>query len=426
MNSFFGIPTEFSLPHLIFQFDFYYPLIMAWMWMIGALIFFIRYETPRPPLPRMKKSPGCSILIPCFNEEAHVRSTIYYALATRYPDFDVIAMNDGSSDQTGAILDELALREPRLRVVHLETNQGKAIALRTGAISSRHEYLICIDGDALLHPEAVHWIMHHLTRYPHVGAVTGNPRILTRSTLLGRIQVGEFSSIIGLIKRAQSTLGQIFTVSGVIAGFRRTALHDVGYWNEDMITEDIDISWRLQIAHWAIHYEPAAMCYIYMPETLRGLWGQRLRWAQGGVEVLLRHFSSILHWRQRLFWPIAIEYMLSLIWSYSILFILVLFVYGVFFPVAPEWYINNLLPQWYGLLLGMTCLIQFFISLWMDRHYEDGRFLRNYVWIIWYPMLYWILSLATTVVAIPKTLLKSRGKRARWISPDRGIKSLEN
>ena len=70
-----------------------------------------------------------------------------------------------------------------------------------------------------------------LIHYPHVGAVTGNPRIRTRSTLIGRIQVGEFSSIIGLIKRTQRIYGRVFTVSGVIAAFRRQALADVGYWS---------------------------------------------------------------------------------------------------------------------------------------------------------------------------------------------------
>ncbi len=59
--------------------------------------------------------------------------------------------------------------------------------------------------------------------------------------------MGEFSSIIGLIKRTQRVYGRVFTVSGVIAAFRKQALADVGYWSPDMITEDIDISWKLQL-----------------------------------------------------------------------------------------------------------------------------------------------------------------------------------
>ncbi|RRR12327.1 poly-beta-1,6 N-acetyl-D-glucosamine synthase, partial [Enterobacter hormaechei] len=80
-------------------------------------------------------------------------------------------------------------------------------ALRSGVLVSKYEYLVCIDGDALLHPHAVLWLMQPFLNFPRIGAVTGNPRILNRSSILGKLQVGEFSSIIGLIKRAQRTYG---------------------------------------------------------------------------------------------------------------------------------------------------------------------------------------------------------------------------
>src|SRR6202044_2013826 len=128
---------------------------------------------------------------------------------------------------------------PKLRVIHFRKNQGKAMALRMGALVARGEYLVCIDGDAVLDPDATTYMIHLFISSPRVGAVTGNPRIRTRSTLLGKIQVAEFSSIIGLIKRAQRIYGTINTVSGVIAAYRRSALHSCGYWSLDMITEDI-------------------------------------------------------------------------------------------------------------------------------------------------------------------------------------------
>ncbi len=156
------------------------------------------------------------------------------------------------------MLQQLAQEEPRLRVIHLAANQGKAVALKAGAAAARGDLLVCIDGDALLDRDTAAWLVAPLIHYPHVGAVTGNPRIRTRSTLIGRIQVGEFSSIIGLIKRTQRIYGRVFTVSGVIAAFRRQALADVGYWSPDMITEDIDISWKLQLRHWDIFFRAAS------------------------------------------------------------------------------------------------------------------------------------------------------------------------
>ena len=412
--------AQFDLSDLYFGFAFFYPLFMAWLWIAGGIWFYFKREYRQNDLPEPSQE-GCSIIIPCFNEEEQVRATIRYAMQTQYPLFEVIAVNDGSSDRTAEILDELAAQYPKLRVVHLAENQGKAYALRAGTMVSQYEFLVCIDGDALLHPHAVFWMMHQLTSYPRVGAVTGNPRIINRSSILGKLQVGEFSSIIGLIKRAQRTYGRIFTVSGVIAGFRKTALDRIGYWRDDMITEDIDVSWRLQFDHWDLQYVPKALCYIYMPETFKGLWKQRLRWSQGGVEVLFAYVRKMFKWRLRRMWPIAIEAIISITWAYVIFGIFLLYLYGLFFPIPTEWYIQTIFPQWYGVVLGVTCLIQFFVSLCIDHQYDKSRTFRTYFWVIWYPLFFWILMMLTTVVALPKTILK-KNKRARWVSPDRGFR----
>ena len=407
----------------LFQFAFFYPIVMSFFWMAGGLYYYFRRERLSPTRthpPPIENPPFISILIPCFNEGAQVDETIAAALAQRYPDFEVIAINDGSSDDSPQKLDALAAKHERLRVIHLDRNMGKANAMRMGTLAARSDYLVCIDGDALLDEYAAHWMVAHLLSGPRVGAVTGNPRIRNRSTLLGRLQVGEFSSIIGMIKRAQRVYGRLFTVSGVISAFRRTALHRIGYWADDMVTEDIDISWRLQMDHWDIRYEPNALCFILMPETLKGLWKQRLRWAQGGVEVMLRHTRDLLSWRARRMWAVLFEYMLSVAWAYIMLFIMVLWAVGLFVDMPEQLYVRTILPSWHGVILAMVCLTQFAASLIIDRRYET-RVGRNYYWMIWYPIAYWMLSLFTTVTAVPKTLLKKR-KRATWTSPDRGIR----
>ena len=225
---------------------FYYPLVMAYVWMIGAIVFYLRYERGRPdvygPLPVLARNPSVAIVIPCHNEGDNVRDTIAFASRQNYPDFEIIAVNDASGDDTLAILTKLAGRTPRMRVINLATNQGKAMGLRSATMLSDSEIIIGIDGDSLLSPEETAWMVRHFVDDESVGAVTGNPRVRNRITLLGRIQVGEFSAIVGMIKRAQQAYGRIFTVSGVIAGFRRTALVQVDYWSTDMVTEDIDIS----------------------------------------------------------------------------------------------------------------------------------------------------------------------------------------
>lgn len=410
---------------IIFGFTFYYPFFMAWLWMIGGVWFFLRYERGTfnqinnpPPL---KNPQPCSILIPCYNEENNVLETFAYALRTRYPEYEVIAINDGSSDRTGAMLDELARKHQQLRVIHLVENQGKAVALNIGAAAARYNYFVCIDGDAMIHPYAVYWLMSHLVEGGRVGAVTGNPRIHNRSTLIGKIQVGEFSSIIGLIKRAQRTYGRIFTVSGVISAFNKAALHRVGYWNANTVTEDIDVSWRLELDFFDIRFEPKALCYIYMPETIRGLWMQRLRWSQGGIEALLRYSTKLFSWRRRRFWGVALESVLGIVWSYTVMIVIALYFLGLVVPLPPNWQVGSILPRWHGMILATTCLIQFLVSMLLEYQYERPRYFRYYFWVIWYPMLYWILSMSVVIVALPKALFKRR-RRGRWRRYDHGIR----
>ncbi|HEY5647072.1 MAG TPA: poly-beta-1,6-N-acetyl-D-glucosamine synthase [Pseudomonadales bacterium] len=415
---------DYSYPlRLLQDFAFLYPLFMAYLWMVGGLAYYFHWERQgreridQPP--DLAEYPGVSIIVPAHNEGPNILETAASLLEQRYPQFEVIFVNDGSSDDTAEILNDLARNHPRLRVIHLETNQGKGAAMRVGAIAAQHEFLVCIDGDALLDPHAVHWLIRHFLGSPRVGAVTGNPRLRTRSTLLGKIQVGEFSSIIGLIKRAQRIYGRVFTVSGVVAAFRKAALHRVGYWDLDMVTDDIDISWKLQLDHWSIRFESNALCWILMPETVRGLWRQRLRWAQGGVEVIIKYFPVLVRWRKRHMWPVFLEFFASVFWAYTMVGIGLSVLIGQIadLPSMPD--ISTWLPSWSGVLLGVTCLLQFAVSLTIDSRYERGIW-KYYFWVIWYPLAYWLFIMLTAVVAVPKAILKRKGTRAIWTSPDRG------
>jgi len=407
-------------------FVYYYPLLMSYVWMVAALRFYTKWERgetlsfeQQPDLP---EHPPVSIIVPCHNEGPNIKETIAALAQQDYPDFEIIAVNDGSTDNTAELLGELCHEYPQLRVVHLAKNRGKATALRMGALASPNEYLICIDGDALLNANAAAWMMKHFLSGPRVGAVTGNPRVRTRSTLLGKIQVGEFSSIVGLIKRAQRVYGRIFTISGVIAGFRKSALQDVDYWSVDAITEDIDISWKLQLNGWDIRFEPNALCWILMPETLKGLWAQRLRWAQGGMEVFTKNLSKIWHWRHRRMWLLSFEYLISVLWTYTIVGLLTVGFISLWLSNEQTMTTRSILPSGTSLALGLTCLLQFAISFLIDSRYEKGLG-RYYYWMIWYPLAFWLINVLTTAFGVPKAIFTKRGKPATWTSPDRGIQS---
>ena len=403
------------------QFIYLFPLLMSFVWMVGALIFFFRHERKNTAPSELGTYPCFTVLIPCHNESINIADTIKHALNLDYPDFEIIAIDDGSTDDTAAILKLMCGQNKRLRVIYLQENQGKAAGLSIGALAAKGDLLLTIDADALVEPQTLRWMAWHFQKFPRVGAVTGNPRILNRTSLLAKIQTGEFSTIIGLIKRTQRILGKVMTVSGVIAAFRKQALLSVGFWDTAMVTEDIDITWKLERRFWDIRYEPRAICWILVPETLKGLWQQRFRWAQGGVEVLMKHVGIFKDWRQRRLWPVYIESVISLIWSYcfwGLTFLwLVTTVFSLSFPMP---LLSPIPPEFTGAILAFTCILQFIVSLYVDRHYEK-KMLRYLFWVVWYPFAFWMISSFTIVWAAPRAVFKRKGTRAVWDSPDRGL-----
>ena len=406
----------------VVDFVFYYPLIMSIVWIIGALFFYARRERgSQQELFRMgEEMPRVSVIVPCFNEEATIRDTVENLQGLTYPNYEVIVVDDGSQDRTAAILRDLAGRVSYLRVIHSVANRGKAHALKLGLLASQGEILVTVDSDAMLNSDALDFLVpHFITPYvsERVGAVTGNPRVRNRSSLLAKIQLLEYASIIGLIKRSQRVLGKIMTVSGVIVAFRKRALIDSGLWDTDIITEDIAVTWKLEQHFWDVRYEPKALCWMLVPETAAGLWKQRVRWAQGGLEVLQRHWRALLHWKQRRMWPILVEQLISLAWVVTWLVLTVVLV--MLMVVRHRFYVPIL---WMGTYLAVVSLIQIAVAMAIDRRYERGNG-RYYWWSIWYPSVYWFVNAVVVLYAFGRMLLHRhrRGDYAVWASPDRGI-----
>ena len=194
---------------ILSNFVFFYPLIMSLVWISGALLFRSRLEKHPQESFKTTQWPKVSVLIPAYNEAETIEETITMMDRLPYPDFEIIAVNDGSKDETGALLHSLVKRIDRLRIIDIKQNRGKANALKVAAHASKAEYLVCVDSDAVLDDYAIHYLidnfMHHGER---LGAVTGNPRIRNRDTLLAKLQILEYASIIGTIKRAQRILGK--------------------------------------------------------------------------------------------------------------------------------------------------------------------------------------------------------------------------
>jgi poly-beta-1,6-N-acetyl-D-glucosamine synthase len=395
---------------------------MGIVWITGSLIYYVKKEK-RDSFQgdNMEELPFVSLLIPAYNEEQTIEETVKYASELNYPNYEVIVINDGSKDRTMDILKSLLDLYPKLRVVNVVNNKGKANALKQGVMASKGELIATIDSDAILDKDALNYIVPHFitpNNGERVGAVTGNPRIRNRTSLLAKIQLVEYASIIGLIKRTQRVLGKVMTVSGVFVVFRKKALLDAGMWDTDLITDDIGITWKLQRRFWDVRYEPKALCWMLVPETLRGIWKQRLRWTQGGIEVTLRHMDIFLDWRQRRLYPVYIEQVLSVLWSITWFISLLIMLYNYIFH--QEFILPTL---WIGNYLSIICLLQFLVALYIERKNEKG-ILKYMLWGIWYPILYWHINALLVIRALPrgfKILRKNKSQFATWESPDRGL-----
>ena len=207
------------------------------------------------------------------------------------------------------------------------------------------------------------------------------------------------------------------TVSGVIVAYRKKALVDVGLWDRDMITEDIAVSWKLERKFWDIRYEPKALCWMLVPETLSGIWKQRVRWAQGGQEVVIKHWDIFLDFRQRRIWPIYLEQIFSTLWSVVWLIVTIVFIFSATsFQQFLIWF------SFSSFAMVLLSGIQLFVSLYNDARYDNV--LSYFLWAGWYPTVYWMINVLIVIAAIPKAIRsRMKGGYATWSSPDRGSRS---
>ena len=388
----------------------WYPLTTSVMWIFTGFLFYRRRETgPVDKLAefyQVLEQPMVSFLIPAYNEEVNIARTVAGVLAVDYPDFEVVVIDDCSTDDTLAQVMPL-LADPRVRLVCKKVNEGKAMALNDAIPISRGELIFVMDADAVPTPDILNSLVPHF-RFPRCGAVTGNPRVANRESFLAKMQAIEFASIISLMRRAQRVWGRIMTMSGVVGIFRRTALYDVGLYSPEMATEDIDLTWRLQLRHWDVRYESRAVMWMRVPQSLEGLWRQRRRWALGLSQVLVRHGRELLQWRHRRFWPVLIEANLSVVWAYAYVLLTTIWIvsYLVGYPPIGA----SPIPNFWGMLIATVCLIQLVTGVILDRTYDE-LLQRSFVVAVFYPLIYWILMAVITVTTAPLGLNVNRQKR---------------
>ena len=254
---------------LLWAFVALYPVCTAALWIAGGLLFRLLEETGAAEEPD-GGWPGVTVLIPAFNEEAVIATSVAAVIASDYPRLELLVLDDGSTDATEAAALEASAGDPRCRVIRDPVNRGKADRLNVGFSQARHELVAVTDADTHVHPEALKLLVARMCRTPILAAVAGAPHVTNRGRLLTAMQVLEAASIIGLIRRTQSLTGRVGVVAGVFGLFRRDRVLAVGGYDSRMATEDIDLSWKLLLRGWQTAYEPRALVGMQVPTSIRG------------------------------------------------------------------------------------------------------------------------------------------------------------
>ncbi|UTO68119.1 bifunctional polysaccharide deacetylase/glycosyltransferase family 2 protein [Streptomyces rapamycinicus NRRL 5491] len=280
--------------------------VKAMTWVLGVagtlallrlvlIVFFARAHVRRlhrfrPGSPWLREvNDPVTVLIPAYNEEAGIESTVRSLLASTHPWLQIIVIDDGSTDRTA----DLAtwIDDPRVSVIR-QPNAGKAAALNTGLAHAHHDIVVMADADTVFEPEAIHQLIQPLA-HPAIGAVSGNTKVGNRRRLLGRWQHLEYVFGFNLDRRMYEVLECMPTVPGAIGAFRRDALLGVGGVSEATLAEDTDLTMALWRGGWRVVYEESAIAWTEVPTSLRQLWRQRYRWCYGTLQAMWKHRRAL-------------------------------------------------------------------------------------------------------------------------------------
>ncbi|TAG10843.1 MAG: glycosyltransferase [Sphingobacteriia bacterium] len=243
--------------------------------------------------PENKEKELVSIIVPAYNEEVNAVASLQNLLRCDYPNFNIIFVNDGSKDLTLERVSAAFVNHPQMTILN-KPNGGKASALNYGIAVTEANYVVCIDADTKLKPDAVSKLMVHFN-YNNVGAVAGNVKVGNEINLITRWQNIEYISSQNIDRKAFSYFNAITVVPGAIGAFRKKALEEAGGFTSDTLAEDCDLTVRILRCGYQIHNENAAIAMTEAPETLAQFMKQRFRWTFGVMQTFWKNRDALFN-----------------------------------------------------------------------------------------------------------------------------------
>jgi hyaluronan synthase len=241
------------------------------------------YRAPRDA----GQEPRVAIVMPAFNEEAGIAASLRSLLAVDYPaeKLEIVAVNDGSTDDTLARMLEVAAEAPRVHVIDLGSNCGKRAAMAVGMRATEAEILAFVDSDSTLEPDALRRLVQGFAD-PRVGAICGHAEVANvDESWLTRMQLVRYFVAFRVVKAAESVFGCVTCCSGCFSAYRRAAiLPHLDAWEHQTFLgaavtfgDDRALTNRV-LRDWKVLYAADAVSHTAVPITLRQFLRQQLRW----------------------------------------------------------------------------------------------------------------------------------------------------
>ena len=351
--------------------------------------------------------PFVSIIVPAYNEGEVIQASLSSLLELRYPYYEIIAVDDGSADDTYEKMREFEGNHYGVRVsVFRKENSGKADTLNYGIRRSRAPIVVCMDSDSRLSPESLRYAIKHF-QDPAVGAVAGNVKVINRHNIWTKLQALEYIEGLNIVRKAQAFFRSVNVIPGPIGIFRRTAIEGTGGYDSDTFAEDFDMTVKILSGGWKINYEPKAVAFTEAPEELLDIIKQRYRWSRGILQALRKHKELLTETKGVVTTPLSLWYMIfeGLLWPAMNIFANLFFVW-----IALLYGMTKLLVMWWLLLTVLDVLIAIHAIL-MER---EDLMLAPYA--VLYRFFYILIIDVTKVFATLEELVgldMSWGKLAR-------------
>ena len=235
--------------------------------------------------------PTVSILIPAYNEEDTIASTLNSVLNLDYPKakMEIIVLNDGSTDSTEKIAGSFKSQGVKLIT---KPNSGKADSLNYGISIAKNEFIAVVDADCYHEKDALLKLINCFKEDPNIEAVTSAVRVKNQETLLGKLQFIEYT-LIAWARKLLEFINSVYVTPGPLSVYKKNTLKKLGGFDKNSLTEDIELAWRILRNNHRIKMCLSAKVYTIVPTKFRKWWHQRLRWDIGGLQTFAKHRDTL-------------------------------------------------------------------------------------------------------------------------------------